>query len=106
MTVLLSATFDTRRDAEMTVERLVQQFELDRAAVFITTEGDRNSVGEEPAGSDTEAGAPSADDRGDAPLNGAIVVTVEVADEETAEAVRDAFGEFEAAGVVEIDPAA
>jgi hypothetical protein len=105
MTVLLSATFDTRRDAEMTVERLVQQFDLDRAAVFITTEGDRNSVGEAPAGSDTEAGAPSAEDRGDAPLHGAIVVTVEVEDDQAAEDVRDAFGDFEAAGVVETDPA-
>ena len=103
MSVMLSATFDTRRNAEMTVERLVQQFDLDRAAVFITTEGDRNSVGEEQAGSDTEAGTPSAEDRDDAPLNGAIVVTVEVADEQTAEEVRDAFGEFDAAGVVETE---
>lgn len=101
MTVMLSATFDTRREAEMTVERLVQQFDLDRATVFITTEGDGNSVGAEAAGSDTEAGAPSEEDRDDAPLNGAIVVTVEVDDEATAEAVRDAFGEFDAAGVVE-----
>jgi hypothetical protein len=105
MSVMLSATFDTRRNAEMTVERLVQQFDLDRAAVFITTEGDRNSVGEEQAGSDTEAGTPSAEDRDDAPLNGAIVVTVEVADEQTAEEVRDAFGEFDSAGVVETEDA-
>ncbi len=103
MTVMLSATFDTRRDAEMTVERLVQQFDLDRAVVFITTEGDRNSVGEAAAGSDTGAGAPSAEDRGDAPLNGAIVVTCEVEDQQVAEAVRDAFGEFDAAGVVETE---
>lgn len=105
MAVMLSVTFDTRREAEMTVERLVQQFELDRSAIFITTEGDENSAGEEQAGSDTEAGEPSAEDRHDAPLHGAIVVTVEVADEAMAEKVRDAFGEFDAAGVVEIDQA-
>jgi len=105
MAVMLSATFDTRREAEMTVERLVQQFELDRTAIFITAEGDENSAGEEKAGSDIEAGEPSAETRDDAPLNGAVIVTVEVSDEETTEKVRDAFGEFDAAGVVETDPA-
>jgi hypothetical protein len=105
MTVMLSATFDTRREAEMTVERLVQQFDLDRTAIFIGTEGEENSAGEEQAGSDTKAGMPSPEDRSDAPLNGGIVVTAEVADEEFAERVRDAFAEFDAAGVVETDPA-
>ena len=85
MAVMLSATFDTRREAEMTVERLVQQFHLDRTVILVSTEGDENSAGEEQAGSDTEAGEPSAEDRSDGPLNGAIVVTVEVADDETAE---------------------
>lgn len=106
MAVTLSATFDTRREAEMTVERLVQQFELDRDAILITTEGDENSAGEEQDGSDTAAGQPSPQGRGDAPLNGAIVVTVEVADDETADQVRDAFGEFDATDVVEADSAA
>lgn len=69
---MLSATFDTRREAEMTVERLVQQFEMDRTAIFITAEGNENSAGEEKAGSDTEAGEPSAEARDDAPLNGAV----------------------------------
>lgn len=105
MSIMLSATFDTRREAEMTVERLVQEFELDRAVIFIAAEGDENSAGEEQAGSDTKAGDPSPDDRADAPLHGAIVVTVEADDEATADKVREAFGEFEAAGVVETDPA-
>ena len=105
MVVTLSATFDTRREAEVTIERLVQQFELDRDAITVTTEGDDNSAGEELAGSDTEDGEPNAEGRDDAPLNGGIVVTVEVADDTTAEQVLDAFGEFDAAGVVETDPA-
>ena len=104
MTVMLSATFDTRREAEMTVERMAQQFDLDRTAIFIGTEGDENSAGEEQTGSGTEAGEPSAEDRSDPPLNGAIVVTVEVADDDAAEQVRDAFGEFDAAGVAETEP--
>ena len=105
MAVRLSATFDTRRQAEMTVEQLVQQFDFDRTAVFIGTEGDENSAGEELAGLDMEAGVPSVEERDDIPLNGAIVVTAEVADDETAEQVRDAFGEIDAAGVVETEPA-
>ena len=106
MAVMLSATFDARRKAEMAVEQLVQQFDLDRAAIFIGTEEDENSAGEKEAGSDTEAGEPSADDRNDTPLDGTVVVTVEVADDSTAEKVRDAFGKFDAAGVVETEPAA
>lgn len=43
MTVTLSATFDTRREAEMTIERLVQQFDLDRAAIAVSA-ADRKSV--------------------------------------------------------------
>jgi hypothetical protein len=100
---MLSATFDTRREAEMTVERLVQQFDLDRTAIFIAPIDDENSAGEEQAGSDTKAGDPSPQDRADAPLNGALAVTVEVADETVAEQVREAFDEFNTAGVVETD---
>ena len=105
MSIMLTATFETRPEAEMTVERLVQEFRLDRAAIFIAAEGDENSAGEEQAGSDMAAGDPSPEDRSDTSLRAAIVVTVEVADETTAENVRGAFDEFEASGVVEIDPA-
>lgn len=105
MSILLSATFDTRREAEMTVERLVQEFDLDRAAIFVAPEGDDNSAGDEQAGSDGNAGAPSPEARDDAALRGGIAVTVEVADDATADKVRDAFGEFDAAGVVETEPA-
>ncbi|MCP3735740.1 hypothetical protein M9979_12735 [Sphingomonas sp. RP10(2022)] len=99
MTASLTATFDTRREAEMAVERLVQQFDLDRDAIRIIAEGEDNSVGEDTAGADTEAGAPSPDDRSDAPLNGAIRVTVDLADDTAAAEVRDAFAEFDASDV-------
>jgi hypothetical protein len=105
MSVKLSATFDTRREAEMTVERLVQQFKLDRSAVSVTAEGDENSVGEDQAGSDTKAAEPSVETRDDAPLNGAILVSVDVVDDGIARQVRDAFAEFDAADVVEADRA-
>ena len=75
MSTSLSAKFDTRREAEMTVERLVQQFKIDRTHVFIAAEGDENTVGVEEAGSDTEAGGPGSEDRDDAQLAGRVVVT-------------------------------
>lgn len=103
MGIMLTATFGTRREAEMTVERLVQEFDLDRAAISVGTEGDDNSAGEERAGSDDAADQPGQDDRNDGALLGAIVVTAEVADEAAAEKVRSAFGEFAAQGVVETD---
>ncbi|WP_375397163.1 hypothetical protein [uncultured Sphingomonas sp.] len=101
MGIMLTATFGTRREAEMTVERLVQEFDVDRTAISIGTEGDANSVGEESAGADAETNRGGSDDRGDPALHGAIIVTAEVADETAAEKVRDAFGEFDAEGVVE-----
>jgi len=101
MGIMLTATFGTRRDAEMTVERLVQEFDIERTAISVSTEGDDNSAGKERAGSDNAADRPGQDDRDDAALSGALVVTAEVADEAAAEKVRAAFGEFEAEGVVE-----
>lgn len=103
MGILLTATFGTRREAEMTVERLVQEFGLDRAVILVATQDDENSAGERRAGSDNAANQPGQDDRDDAALTGAIIVTTEVADEATAEQVRSAFGEFDAEGVVETD---
>ena len=93
----LIGKFDTRREAEMTVERLVQQFGIDRAKVVVTPEGSANSAGIEEAGSDNEAGAPSPEARNDAELNGRVLVTVDVRDETVADEVRAAFDEFDAA---------
>ena len=92
----LTAKFDTRREAEMTVERLVQQYEIDREKVAITADGDENTAGVAEAGSDNKAGEPSPEARDDAELNGRVVVTVEVADDATASEVRAAFNEFDA----------
>ncbi len=92
----LTGKFDTRREAEMTVERLVQQFDIDRAKVLIAPDGTANSAGIEEAGSDTAAGAPSPEPRDDAELNGKVVVTVDVADDTAAGEVRAAFAEFDA----------
>ncbi len=92
----LTAKFDTRREAEMTVERLVQQFEIDRAKVLVAADGNENTAGVTEDGSDQKAGDPSPQARDDAELNGKVVVTVEVADDKTASEVREAFNEFDA----------
>jgi hypothetical protein len=92
----LTAKFDTRREAEMTVERLVQQFEIDREKVVIAADGDENTAGVTEDGSDNKAGEPSPEARDDAELNGKVVVTVEVADDAAAGEVREAFNEFDA----------
>ena len=101
MSTSLTAKFDTRREAEMTVERLVQQFKIERTDVFIAAEGDENTVGVEEAGSDTEAGGPSPEDRDDAQLAGRVIVSVDIEDDGLADEVRSAFAEFDATEVEE-----
>lgn len=101
MGTTLNATFETRREAEMTVERLVQEHDVDRTDIFVAAAGDENTAGEEQAGSDTEAGEPSPQNRADAPLHGAVTVSVDIEDEAKVAKVREAFGEFQAASVRE-----
>ncbi len=99
MATTLKASFDTRREAEMTVERLVQEYSIERTDIFVAAEGDENTSGEEEAGSDAKAGEPSTPSRDDAALNGRIGVSVNVKDNTRAEEVRAAFAEFGAQGV-------
>jgi hypothetical protein len=105
MSMTLKATFATRREAEMTVERLVQEYAIERTDIFIVSDGDENTAGEQLAGSDIEAGSDSDDapatsiDRDDAPLHGRINVSVDIEDEALAAQVRSAFGEFDATTV-------
>ena len=101
MGTTLNATFETRREAEMTVERLVQEHGLDRADIFIAADGDENTAGQEQAGSDVDAGDPSPPARGDASLNGGVTVSVDIEDAAEVAKVRAAFGEFEAGDVSE-----
>jgi hypothetical protein len=100
MSTSLTAKSDTRREAEMTVERLVQQFQIERTNIFIAAEGPDNTVGVEEAGSDTEAGESTPEDRDDAALEGRVVVSVDIKDDGLADEVRASFDEFHA---VEID---
>lgn len=101
MATTLNANFGTRREAEMTVERLVQEFAIDRADFFITTEGDANSAGEQIAGSDKAAGEPTPKLRDDAALLGPIQVSVDIDDDAKVEDVRSTFSEFNASDLSE-----
>lgn len=101
MSTSLSAKFDTRREAEMTVERLVQQFAVERTDIFIAADGRDNTAGVEEAGSDTEAGTPTPESRDDAALQGQVVVSVDIEDDSLANEVRAAFDEFDAEEVHE-----
>ncbi|EIZ78813.1 hypothetical protein WSK_2861 [Novosphingobium sp. Rr 2-17] len=97
MSTTLNASFTTRRDAEMTVERLVQEYAIERTDIFVSAQGDDNTAGDHPAGSDTPAATPGTDGRDDAALNGRIVVSVDVRDEAAAADIRTAFAEFSGA---------
>ncbi len=99
MPTTLKAKFDTRREAEMTVERLVQEQGIDRKDILIATDGDDNSVGSEQAGADTAGKDPTPQARDDAALAGRIVVSVEIADTTRATEVKAAFTEFDASDV-------
>lgn len=101
MGTTLNARFETRREAEMTVERLVQRHKIDRADIFVAPAGDENTVGEALAGSDTDAGETSPAARDDAPVNGAVIVSVDIEDQAKVANVREAFNEFSAADVHE-----
>jgi hypothetical protein len=102
MGTTLTATFETRREAEMTVERLVQEHGVERTDVFIAADGDKNSAGKEQAGSDGDADQPSPEPRGDAPLHGSVSVSVDIEDDAKAAKVREAFAEFQADDVSEV----
>lgn len=90
----LTGLFETRRDAEMAVERLVQEYDVDRSLIRIAPAGDANSAGEQRAGADRHAAAPSSEDRQDAKLTGPIEVSVDIQDDARASTLREAFAEF------------
>jgi hypothetical protein len=99
MATKLRGRFETRRDAEMVVERLVQEHGIDRSHVFIAPAGDANSAGEKAVGSDKAASAPGTRERQDANLGGPIEVSVDLEDDRAAGTIREAFAEFGAPSV-------
>ena len=89
----IAATFETRRDAEMAVEHLVQEHGIDRAAVTIAPASEANSAGTATAGADLEDGSRKEDSDGEPALAGRLKVTATVEDGAT-EQVRGAFATY------------
>lgn len=88
-----TAEFDTRRDAEMTVEHLTQEHGIDPKAISIVPVTSQNSAGTQMVGSDNENGQ---DKGGEAPspaLAGRLRVSVE-ADDSQAEKVLESFATY------------
>jgi hypothetical protein len=88
----ITGEFDIRREAELAVERLVQEYNVDRSAVEVMAAGDDNTAGIVPSGADRdkETGEP-----GSSPTHGKIRVSVTVDDaiaDRAQEALRQAKG--------------
>jgi len=76
----LHALFESRRDADLAVEHLVQDHGLDRSEIFVEPAGATSTTGTRLAGADAPSGAPSSGGRRDAPLQGEIRLTVPITD--------------------------
>ncbi len=84
----ISAEFETRRDAEMSVEHLVQEYGLDRRAISIVSVTAENSAGTQAAGSDLDQGR-SKDDAATGPaLSGKLKVSVQAGDDQKAKVLE------------------
>lgn len=91
----MTATFGTRREAELVVERLVQTFGLAREAIEVAPDGVENTVGDQASGGDLETEGPTTETRHDAPIEGRIAVTIRTGEADDADAIRKAFKEFD-----------
>lgn len=74
----LYAIFRTREDADLAVEHLAQEYHIDPAFIYVEPIDAENSSGLQASGGDHASGQPSHSDRPDAPLHGAIQVSVPV----------------------------
>jgi len=73
----LLAYFNTRRDAELAVEHLVQEHGIARADIFLRAQGDANTAGVQAAGADVESGHPGVDKHESPKLEGQIELSVD-----------------------------
>jgi hypothetical protein len=94
----ITGLFDTRREAEMSIERLVQDRGFDRRAIAVMPEQSENSAGTEIAGADAKRGEPVVPSTDEAALNGRIAVSLDAGEDDASE-IRAAFEEFGAADV-------
>lgn len=72
----VSAIFRTRADADMAIEHLAQEYGIDSSFIYVEAAEDENSAGVDASGGDHASAYPSHENRADAPLHGAIRLTV------------------------------
>lgn len=91
MATTIKAVFPSRREVELAVEHLVQEYGIERTDIFIEPAGSRNSAGDEPSGADAESGHPghAATAQG-AAYEGELIVSVDMNEDET-DLVAEAF---------------
>lgn len=94
----LSATFDTRREAEMAIEHLVQQLHIERSFIFVAPVAPQNSAGIEVAGADAKRDGLEEPSGDEAALNGRIEVSLDRDDGDESD-VRAVFEDFGASGI-------
>ena len=95
----LSGVFRTREEADLAVEHLVQEYGVEPSFIYVEPVSDENSSGDTVSGGDHASGDPGRGDRTDAPLHGAIGVTVPITPE-TLPKMRRALGE---AGAIHVE---
>lgn len=92
MECTVHAEFDTRRAAELAIERVVQEYGIARSDVFVQPAGSDNTAGSRPAGADAKS-APQPEQGGK--LEGPIEVSVDFHGDDPrriAEALKSAGG--------------
>lgn len=94
----ISGIFATRREAEMAIERLVQNHGVPRQDVLVAPAGAENTAGTEPAGSDAKRGPVSPPPEDDSPLHGRIAVSLPAGDLDV-DTVLAVFADFQAEDV-------
>ncbi|MBS89875.1 hypothetical protein [Sphingobium sp.] len=92
MSTTLTGTFDSRDQADMAVERLVQEIGIERTDIFVAASGPDNSAGNRTGGADSET--VDQDERDDVPLAGGIMVSIDLQDDAKVEVVTAALEEF------------
>jgi hypothetical protein len=90
----LTATFATRRDADLVVERLVQEVKLERTDIFVAALGEENSAGLRASGADVESGHVAVEAGGSPALEDGITISVDIMDTTRLSTVRAVFGEM------------
>jgi hypothetical protein len=77
MSTTIVGSFETRREAEIALEHLVQEYGIDRSSISVEPAGQENSAGVREAGADIESGHPGVAKRGAAELAGLVEVSVD-----------------------------